>query len=463
MATSSGPDTREARPHLLEAMSLRARMVLIAAFSVATVVAAGGALLLMSVRTGLTETADQLGLAQAQQIAQLARQGTLPAKLVASHDLEVAAQVLKDGQVVSATSAAAARGFFGLPQQRPGTHRVVAVRRLPLDGDGPFRVTALGTRTPSGPATVFVAVTVEGSDDAVGAFVSDGLLGLVLLTLAVSGICWLVIGRTLSPVDAISRRAELITGHRLDQRVPEPRAHDEIRRLARTINDMLSRLERSAQRQERFVADAAHELRTPLATLRLRLETAVERGDPTEDKELVPDLLSETLRLGSLVEELLLLARSDAGRLAEEVGPVDLDDVVNDAVDASQGNKVAVAGRDIQPVQVLGEPGLLEQVVRNLVDNAVRHARTRVDVSLTTDDTSAVITVDDDGPGIPPEARRHVFERFVRLDAARERSVGGVGLGLAIVEEIVKLHAGSVQVTESPTAGARLRVRLPAG
>jgi signal transduction histidine kinase len=264
-------------------------------------------------------------------------------------------------------------------------------------------------------------------------------------------------------VDANSRRAGQITGRRLDQRVPEPRTHDEIRRLARTINDMLARLEQSARRQERFVADAAHELRTPLATLRLRLETALDRPHPAADRELLPDLLGETLRLGSLVEELLLLARSDAGRLAPQVEPVDLDEVVTSVVASTQDRKVTVREAEIQPVQVLGEPALLEQVVRNLVENAARHARNQVDVSLTVDAATAVITVDDDGPGIPGDARTEVFERFVRLDDARDRDQGGVGLGLAIVDEIVKLHSGSVQVTESPAAGARLRVRLPAG
>jgi signal transduction histidine kinase len=436
-------------------------MVLVAASAVAAVVAVGGVLVLTSVRAGLIDNADRLGRAQAEQIGQLARSGPLPVRLVSSHGLEVAAQVVQAGTVVSATGNAAAPGFFGLPPQQPGTRRVVGIDRLPLDGDGPFRVTSLGVQTPRGPATVFVAVTVEGTDDAVGAFVQDGLVGLVALTLAVAGICWLVIGRTLAPVDAITRRAGLITGQRLDQRVPEPRTRDEIGRLARTINDMLTRLELNARRQERFVADAAHELRTPLATLRLRLETALDRGDPAADPELLPDLLSETLRLGSLVEGLLLLARSDAGRLTAQLRPVDLDDVVNDVVAAAQGRRTAVRDRDVQPVQVLGEPALLEQVVRNLVDNAARHARDRVDVSLARDDGGAVLTVDDDGSGIPPEARRQVFERFVRLEEARERSAGGVGLGLAIVDEIVRLHAGTVEVTESPAAGARLRVRLP--
>ena len=448
---------------MLDRLSLRTRMVMITATAVVLIVAAGGVLLVTSVRGGLIDTADQLGEAQAEQIALLAQHGTLPAQLSTAKEVEVAAQVLRNGEVVSATGNATVPGFFGVPPQRPGADYVVEVAMLPHTEGGPFRVTALGTMTPQGPATVAVAVDVEAIHSAVAAFVREGLVALVLLTLAVAAVSWLVIGRTLAPVDAISRRAGQITGRRLDQRVPEPRTHDEIRRLARTINDMLARLEQSARRQERFVADAAHELRTPLATLRLRLETALDRPHPAADRELLPDLLGETLRLGSLVEELLLLARSDAGRLAPQVEPVDLDEVVTSVVASTQDRKVTVREAEIQPVQVLGEPALLEQVVRNLVENAARHARNQVDVSLTVDAATAVITVDDDGPGIPGDARTEVFERFVRLDDARDRDQGGVGLGLAIVDEIVKLHSGSVQVTESPAAGARLRVRLPAG
>lgn len=462
MVTSSGNESGDDRPRWLGRLSLRSRMVLIAATAVATIVAAGGVLLVTSVRSGLFDTADQLGEAQADQLAQLARRQNLPAELSPAHEVEVAAQVVRGGRVISATSNAGSPSFFDVPVQKPGSDTVVDVARLPGQEGGPFRVTALGTQTPRGPVTIFVAVDVESVDDAMSTFVRYGVVALVLMTLAVGGVCWLVIGRTLAPVDAISRQAEHITGRRLDERVPEPRPHDEIRRLARTINDMLARLELSARQQDRFVADAAHELRTPLATLRLRLETALDRADPVSDEELLPDLLGETLRLGSLVDELLLLARSDAGRLAAQVEPVDLDDVVTSVVASTQDRRVAVREGEMQPVQVLGEPALLEQVVRNLVENAVRHARAEVDVSLTASPASAVITVDDDGPGIPPDARSEVFERFVRLDDSRARDQGGVGLGLAIVDEIVRLHDGTVEISKSPRAGARFRVLLPA-
>ncbi|QWZ08025.1 HAMP domain-containing histidine kinase [Nocardioides panacis] len=276
---------------------------------------------------------------------------------------------------------------------------------------------------------------------------------------------WLVVGRTIGSVEAIRRRAELITGRRLDERVPEPTTQDEIFRLARTLNGMLSRLERSAKRQERFVADAAHELRTPLTTLRTRLETAMLRGggDGDPDPALLSELWSQTVRMGSLVDQLLLLARSDAGTLPHLDQPVDLEDVLHDVVTSTPSDGVSVRTGHVEPVQVRGNAALLELVVRNLVENAVRHATSTVDLSSSSDGTTAVLTVDDDGPGVAPTDRADVFHRFVRLDTSRDRSRGGVGLGLAIVAEIVRIHSGSVQVTDSPAGGARFTVRLPAG
>jgi signal transduction histidine kinase len=141
--------------------------------------------------------------------------------------------------------------------------------------------------------------------------------------------------------------------------------------------------------------------------------------------------------------------------------PVDLDDVLRDVISSARVGDATVRVSEIRPVQVLGEPSLLEQVVRNLLENAVRHARSTVEIALSSDSESAVLTVDDDGPGIPPLVRDDVFRRFVRLDDSRGRQQGGVGLGLAIVAEIVHVHSGTVEVADSPTGGARLRVRLP--
>ena len=450
------------KPPWHQQLSLRLRMVLIAASAFAIVVVLAGIFIVLTVRAELIDAADEAGEARAEQVAKLARLDMLPPQLVAADEVEAAVQVVRGEEVVSTTPNAPDRDFFPLPEQPPGSDDVVQVAKLAIDDDGPFRVTALGTRTPQGNATVLVAVDVEDIGEAVGALVRQGAIALTLLLLAFSGVLWIVVGRTLGSVDAIRSRAEQITGRRLDQRVPEPAAKDEIHRLARTINDMLGRLELSATRQERFVADAAHELRTPLATLRARVETALARGDDgAADQRLLPDLLDEAVRMSSLVDRLLLLARGDAGMVTVNARPVDLDDVLRDVISSTRVGDVTVRVTEIRPVQVLGEPSLLEQVFRNLLENAARHARTTVEVALSSDPGSAVLTVDDDGPGIPPPVRDDVFRRFVRLDDSRGREQGGVGLGLAIVAEIVRVHSGSVEVADSPTGGARLRVRLP--
>jgi signal transduction histidine kinase len=438
-------------------------MVLGATSLVAVVVALTGLLVGIGIREELIDNADEVAAVRAEQLAELASQGLLPARIAEADEFEAGVQVVRGHQVISSTSKAAAPDFFGLPPEPPGSDRVIHVDHLPIDDDGPFRVTALGTPTPQGPATIYVAVDVEDVGEFLGTLARKGAVGLTVLLGVFACTLWLVVGRTIGSVEAIRRRAELITGRRLNQRVPEPTTHDEIFRLARTLNDMLGRLEESAKRQERFVADAAHELRTPLTTLRTQLETAMLRSDSDPDPRLLPELWSEAVRMGSLVDQLLLLARSDAGTLPFLDHPVDLDDVLRDVMTSTPTDAISVRARRVEPVQVRGNAALLEQVLRNLVENAVRHAAGAVDLSLSSDGSTAVVTVDDDGPGIAPEDRAEVFHRFVRLDDSRDRSRGGVGLGLAIVAEIVRIHSGSVEVTESPAGGARFTVRLPAG
>lgn len=444
-------------------LSVRPRMVLVVTSLVAVVVALTGLLVGVAIRQELVDNADEVAEARAAQLAELARDGVLPERLTRADEFEAAVQVVRGHRVVSSTANARSLDFFGLPPEPVGHDSVVPVQHLPIDDDGPFRVTALGTRTPQGHATVYVAVDVEDIGEFLATLARKGVVGLAAVLAVFALALWLALGRTIGSVEAIRRRAELITGQRLDQRVPEPTKRDEIFRLARTLNDMLDRLEGSAKRQERFVADAAHELRTPLTTLRTRLETAMLRNDPDPDPRLLPELWSEATRMGSLVDQLLLLARSDAGTLPLLDHPVDLDDVLHEVLVSTPTGGLDVRTRHVEPVQVRGNPALLEQVVRNLVENAVRHATGAVDLSLTSDGATAVVTVDDDGPGIAPADRAEVFHRFVRLDDSRDRSRGGVGLGLAIVAEIVRIHSGSVTVSESPAGGARFTVRLPAG
>lgn len=446
-------------------MSLQMRMVLVTAAAVTTMVAVGGFLILLVVRAELIEGGDAVAAERADMVADMAARGSLPAELALQDDVDTAVQVVADGRVIRRTPNAGGAPIVTLTQP-PGTRQIVAVDRRTSEDTEPFRVTAVGTSTPVGSATVLVAVSTEDIEDIVAASTRWGVLGLVLLLLPLCGILWVAIGRTLAPVMAIRQRAEAIGGRFLDQRVPEPARLDEIGRLARTINAMLARLEASADQQRRFLADAAHELRSPITSLRAQLESTPPAGREAASVGLIPDLLADTLRMQTLVDQLLLLARSDAGMIGHGRVSVDLDDTIDYVVALRRFEHervdVEVDQSDVRPVQVLGEPTLLEQVVRNLLDNAVRHANRQVRVTLVEEAGEAVLTVDDDGPGIPAEHRDEVFLRFARLDASRDREDGGVGLGLAIVADIVHAHAGSVQVGDSPTGGARIRVRLPA-
>ncbi|MGH3459447.1 ATP-binding protein [Aeromicrobium sp.] len=441
-------------------ISLRTRMLLIASAAIIVVLATGGILLLALLRAELIDTADDAGEDTAINVARLAEQGTLPRELAETEEIASAIQVVREGVVISGTPNALGQMVFPLAEQQPGDVSRADREQLPFDGDGPYRVIALGTESPYGDVTVFVAVDVEDVDDAVSIAAKVGGLGLVALVVTLSGVLWVVIGRTLAPVSAIQTRADAITGSELHRRVPEPVGRDEISDLARTINAMLGRLEASAKRQESFVADAAHELRSPIASLQARLETVLNADGPT-DKGVFRDLLHETTRMGRLVDHLLLLARSDAGTISAARVPVDLDDIIREAVSTAGPTVIPITTSEVEPVQVLGQQALLEHVVTNLLENAERYAGSSIDVSLHANAKNAILTVDDDGPGIPPDQREDVLQRFVRVDGSRERGTGGTGLGLAIVSEIVRIHDGEIEVADSPSGGARLRVLLP--
>lgn len=278
------------------------------------------------------------------------------------------------------------------------------------------------------------------------------------LIAAIAAITWLAATRALRPVHAISRQAHAIGAANIDQRLPLPRANDEIRELAVTVNDMLSRLERSQRQQRQLVADASHELRSPVAATRAQLEVA-QRNPKTADWEATTaTVLGEQEQLSSLIDDLLALSRLD------EAGPsravrVDLDDLIN--AESARGHPTTVRTSIPTPVQVSGDQGLLTRAIRNLVDNATRHAHEEVHITLVATATDAIIHVDDDGPGVPPSHRGRVFDRFARIDEARDRQRGGAGLGLAITREVARAHGGDVVVTNGPIGGARFTLTLP--
>lgn len=441
-------------------ISLRLRITVITAVVVGAVAALGGLLIMLALRSELIQAADDAVEARAGEVADLATKGALPTTLPPTRDPETFAEVVADGQMVTATEGLEGHHRFALSEVGVGVVNVAEVPRLPFPEAGPFRVVARGVDTPKGPVTVFVGVSIAHLEHTMLTATRIGATGLLVLVMVLATAMWLAIGRALAPVEAIRARADAIAGHNLDRRVPVPAQHDEIGRLARTVNQMLARLERSAEKQRSFVADAAHELRTPITSLRVQLENA---RDLDGGAGRTPDMLHETRRMEGLVDQLLLLARADSDALWVQQSVVDLDDIIDAAVGSLETEgRITVDTSAVEPVQTRGDAALLEQVVLNLVKNALTHARHAVRVSLSAVGSEvAVLFVDDDGPGVPEGRRDDVFERFVRLDASRDRDGGGVGLGLAIVAEIVSAHGGRVGVVEAPTGGARFVVELP--
>lgn len=326
------------------------------------------------------------------------------------------------------------------------------------DGPHPFRVAALAVRTPGGqPATVYAGSSLETAHSAVADARQAMLIGLPPLLTVVALVTWLVTRRALRPVEAIRRQlAEIVDGD-LSRRVPEPGSRDEIGRLASTTNATLAALEESTERQRRFIADAAHELRSPIASLRTQLEVAQAHPELLE----LDGLIGDTIRLEHLAADLLLLARLDAGE-QPRADRVDLTVLVREELEHRVRDRVAVQiATPEQAVAVTGSRTQLARVLGNLVDNAQRHAASTVRVAVDRDaDGRAVLSVTDDGPGVPPAERDRIFQRFVRLDDARSRDEGGAGLGLAIVRDVVERHGGTIRVTDG-APGACFVVTLP--
>ncbi len=366
-------------------------------------------------------------------------------------------QVLDVGGVVLAASPQ----LVGAPPMRSGepARPVADIDDAGLDvDDGPLLVVPLGVDTPAGQRLVLAGGSLTAAEQSVRSAARLALLGVPLLALVTGAATDAVTGRARRRVvDTRAGVAELPAGA-VGGGGAEPAAHDEIGRLARTMNDMLARLEAAQGAQRRFVADASHELRSPLASILARLELAGRRG-PTEQDVAV--MLPEARRMATLIEGLLLLARADERGLVPRRDEIDLDEVVESEVGRHHGGRVRVRGRTV-PVRVMGDRGQLVRVVSNLVDNAVRHASAEVVVRLRQEGRWGVIEVSDDGPGIPVGDRARVFERFVRLDEGRARDDGGTGLGLAIVAEVVAAHRGRVEVGDAPGGGAAVTVVLPA-
>ena len=333
-----------------------------------------------------------------------------------------------------------------------------------LGGD-PEQVGLRAVDTASGRLTLIGAAAVDPVTRSIDALRRALRFGLPALVALVATVAYVLVGRALRPVEAIRAEVDAITGSTLHRRVSEPPTDDEIGRLARTMNAMLDRLDTTATLQRQFVADASHELRSPVAAIRTGLEVARRKADRANWPAVADTALAEESKLEALLDDLLLLAKHDEnGANTRHPEPVNLSALL--LAEAQRPHRVpvdvALTAGTTEPVVIPGADDELVRMVSNLVDNAARHAATAVQIGLTSHTDIVRLTVDDDGPGIPSADRERVFERFVRLDTSRTRDQGGSGLGLAVVRSIVTRHRGHVRVEDSPTGAARFIVELPA-
>lgn len=455
---------------MLPEPGVRRQSTLVAVLVVASGLVAGTLLLLTLLHSALNEGLRETATEHVASVAQaVAARG--PAELAG----DATAHLVGASTVVQVVDSGG-----GLVYSTATTAQVLSGVR-PEPGQWVHEGASTGVLPPDEPYVVATAVSYGGADYVVLGVssqaaqrnvlgVTASALGITtpLLVLLAGLATWWLTGRALQPVEAIRREVARIEYGRLTDRVPVPGTRDEVAALATTMNDMLARLEAAQATSRRFVSDAGHELRSPLATLAAAIELAWrDDGSRAERAELTELMDREVTRMRRLVDDLLVLAKAEDRGLQFAHDDVDLDDVVETEARRLRAQSRHAVRAHIEPVRVTGDADRLTQVVRNLCDNAERAARSTLELSVRADRApdgrpEAVLTVADDGAGIAPADRERVFGRFVRLDDARARSAGGSGLGLAIVEQIVSAHGGSVCVIDGPLAGACFEVRLPA-
>lgn len=426
--------------------SIRVRTSAAAVGVVAVVLVVASIALVSLLRRSLTNDVKLVAHARALQVA--AESPSNRGEIVSDDDDEFVQVIDQDGSVATTTANVA-----GLTRAAGDDGSVV---ELPIDDD-PFIVAATADENGD---MIIVGRSLDTVIESSTAVTTLLAIGLPLLLATLATVIWRVVGAALRPVEAIRSEVAAISAEHLNRRVPVPDTSDEIARLASTMNDMLMRLEEGADRQRRFVSDASHELRSPVATIRNHAEVALAHPSSISVNELAEAVLAEDLRLQGLLEDLLLLTRM-AEQAPRDLMEVDLDDVVLADVVRRDG-RMTIDTRRVSGGRVAGDRRALERLVTNLVDNACRHARATVSIALTEAGGLVSLRVEDDGVGIPPADRARIFARFVRLEEARDRDSGGSGLGLAIVAEVVAHHGGTVEVTDSELGGCCFEVHLPA-
>jgi signal transduction histidine kinase len=447
-------------PTPFERMTLRGRLMSIGVLGIAGALVVGGVILYAVLSSSLTRTVQSEALASAKEVALLLDSGQVPDPVPAS-GAQVVQVLSSDDRVLTGSLTADRLTALVTPQEKAravaGEVVVVAGSRSGLSGG--LQVSAVQAGPQSARVTVVAALPTADLESATRTLRALLLVVFPIVLLVCAAIAWRVIGLALRPVEALRSGAARIDGSLADERLPVPATRDEISALATTLNAMLDRVATARRTQRSFVADAAHELRSPLATMRTQLEVAQRLG---EGGDLPADLLPEVARLSALVEDLLLLARTDDGTRPRAVGPVDIGELVDDVVARYASARVPVRCGEIggSSAVVQGVRDELYRALTNLVDNAVRHATTEVRVAVEPSPSGPRVTVTDDGHGIPASERERVFDRFTRLDDARDRDSGGTGLGLAITRELLRRNGAEITLED---AGPGVRAVLTFG
>ena len=441
-------------------MGLRLRIAAVAAVAVGIALTVGAVALVGLLRSRLDAAATTAAALRARDVAALATADVLPRQLALPGEESAFVQVIDAAGAVVASSENI-DGEPAITTRRPSGGRPLELTMVVPPLDEAMRIVALNADTHEGRVTVYAGESLEGADDTTTAVIAGLVAGTLVLLAVVAIVTWWAVGRTLRPVRAVTRTLAEITTTDLHRRVPTSTTRDEIGQLATTVNETLARLDSSSEQQRRFVADASHELRGPLAALRADLEISITHPEKTAWHDVARDTLGDVERLQHLTDDLLLLARLDT-RYERPQQSVDLATIVTEATLAIRRRDLTVVTSGLDaPITIRGNIDQLRRMVRNLVHNAEEHARTEITVSLSITNGTAVLRIADDGPGIPENERERVFGRFVRLDTARTRDISGTGLGLAIVHDVVTDHDGRVTITQTIPQGATITVELP--
>jgi signal transduction histidine kinase len=442
--------------------TIRWRITALAAAVVTLVLTATAVALVTMQRAQLTASVDSTLQQRADDIVVLLETSDRQPSRLSEGYLDGFAQLVSvDGKVLAASQNVA--GHTALPDGLDAgqSQTIRTVDHTPVDDD-PFRLLSRRLDLPAGPAVLLVGASLDEIAEGTSVLATSLAVAIPVVVALLTLLVWWLAGRFLAPVESIRSEVAAIGGTDLDRRVPEPVRDDEVRRLARTMNGMLDRLEESLSRQQQFVADASHELRSPLTRIRTELEVDLASTDLADPRTTHHSVLEEIIDLQHLVDDLLQLARVDATVSGGRTERVDLDDLVfREARRLGAAGRVELDTTGVSAAEVMGDPEQLTRAVRNLVDNAQRHATERVELTLAEHDGVVRLTVSNDGPGIPPGQYERIFERFARLDDARSRKTGGTGLGLAITREIIERHGGTIIVESRGQAGAHFVVRMP--